>query len=98
MNKYTLYIGLTDKDTRDYYGYYKVLKLIDDYLSCYTYTLCDGRYTFKDSTTVSEPTILITYIGDSLPDNLIDELLKFLNQESIGLEVQENVNFKCIGL
>ena len=98
MTKYTLYIGLNDKDTkRQEIETVEAYKLVQRELvkkvgggTIYSAT---GIYTHDDGSIVIEPTLRVEIFHDSKKDikDLADDYKKILNQESIIIQT-ENVS------
>lgn len=98
MTKYTLYIGLNDKDSRK--QEIKTGRALDivtaALLPCGGATISEARgiYTHDDGGTVEEPTIraeILDFSGDALQHirAAAAELKQALNQESIALQVEQ---------
>lgn len=99
MQKYTLYIGRYDKDTKAVELTYDIFTtIIDDTLRKYNiecFTIIDGQgcYKHEDGTRVHEPTIIVevvtTLIMYQTLISIKKELCKALNQEDILITCQE---------
>ena len=84
MIKYTLYIGLNDRDTEVSLDINKSIKTINEYFKDYKYTyfIASGMSTSLEHTLIY---ILFDIEWDVLK-NIIDKILIVLNQESICVE------------
>ncbi len=95
MKKYTLYVGLNDKDTHNQeittLDAYKVVSNI--LTACGGATITEGRgiYTHDDGTIVQETTLVCMIFG--APEESIREaalqIKQALNQESVAFEVSD---------
>lgn len=95
MKKYTLYIGLNDKDTHNQeintLDAYKVVSNI--LTACGGATVTEGRgiYTHDDGAIVQEPTLVCTIFAapeESVRDAAL-QIKTALNQESIAFEITD---------
>ena len=96
MKKYTLYIGLNDKDTKvQEIGLLDAYKVVSNIFTetCGFATIHEGRgvYTHNDGTPVQETT-LIAFVNTDDNDSIMKAagmIKTALNQESIMIEVSE---------
>lgn len=95
MKKYTLYIGLNDRDTHTQeittLDAYKVVSNI--LTACGGATITEGRgiYTHNDGTIVQETTLICAVFAapeESIRDAAI-QIKQALNQESVALEISD---------
>ncbi len=92
-NKYTLYIGLNDKDTyvqeiTKEEAYDIVNNICLKYTKGYTLSEAQGGWTDETDTLTQENTLVYTFYGISKDTlmNIMDEVLLNLNQSSILVE------------
>jgi hypothetical protein len=102
MKKFTLYLGLNDKDSKiqkiDTIEAYKVVtNILMKYTSGATIYSAHGIYKHEDGSFVIENTLRIEllFVEKSTVLELIDILKHVFNQESIALQV-ENINSELI--
>lgn len=95
MTKYTLYLGLNDKDTKkQVYStiecYKSALHLCAEFCGGATIYEADGVYTHENGTIVIEHTLKIEIYTDDTPalENLILALKIGFNQESILVQAE----------
>lgn len=95
MNKFTLYLGLNDKDTKTQKistieAYKIVMNLLLNYTDGATVYEADGIYKHEDGTIVIEKTLKIEllFVERATVGEIIEELKKIFNQESIALQYQ----------
>lgn len=100
MKKTTLYVGLNDRFTktqmiptmkaRDYI----VTALTENGVQGMTLYTATGMWKYEDGTLSTENTIIVEVMGFDVPATAIDEIKAALNQESVGISIQEiEVNF-----
>ena len=97
--KYTLYIGLTDKDTNtQVLSQEEALKIVGDislrYVDGFTAYFAQGAVKDKTGAIILENSLVFQYIaasGEEI-DSIMDEVLEALNQNSVLLEKQ-NISF-----
>ena len=102
--RYTLYIGLNDKDT------YTQLISLDDakeivnnicikYVDGYTVTEADGGWVDDTSTLTQETTLIYSFTGveESTVISIMDEVLEQLNQNCILVEISDMTSFYYYG-
>ena len=99
QNKYVLYLGLADKDTKQMtMSKEKALRLTSDIVGDCTITECIGYYTDLNGIQTPEITFKIEKLdfnNNCNIDNIIEQLGSLFNQESIALETSI-VNSKLI--
>lgn len=95
MKKYTLYVGLNDKDTKmqkidTLEGYKVAMNVIKNYTSGATIFSATGIYTHDDGTIITENTLRIELMFIDKPKvvELVNVLKLTFNQESIVMQVQ----------
>lgn len=102
MKKITLYIGLNDKDTKTQivkttYAQKDVINILTSHgIVGMTMQYATGLWVYEDRTIASETTLHIELMGVELPPVMaaIEDIKVKLNQESIGLTVEDiNVQF-----
>ena len=101
MSNYNLYLGLRDKDTKQYrIGLVEAYKVAENILLSHVdgATIYEGNGIFKheNGTVVQEKSLIITLFGtdDSTIRKIVDDLKRAFNQESVALEtVNSVVNF-----
>lgn len=93
MDKYTLYMGLNDKDAKvqlvsTLEAYKLVTNLLTSYTDGATIFEADGIYKHDDGTIVTEKTLRIElmFIDRSTVKTIVDMLKKLFNQESIAVQ------------
>ena len=91
--KYTLYLGLNDKDTKtqkfDTITSYKITQdIILNHTDGATISLNDGIYTYKNGEIIIEKTLKIEllFINEIKTKAIIQELKERFNQESIAIQ------------
>lgn len=95
------YIGLKDKDTKDYkYSRDRmintILDVLKDYYEGFTLQECKGCYTHHtdiDDDVIIEDSIKVTVfttVGQSHIEEVCEELKEALNQECIAVEVRRS--------
>ena len=97
MIKYSLYLGLNDKDTKtqkiDTLEAYKILcNLLKSYnIGGFTVYNAHGFYVHDDGTVTTENTLKIEliFIDEITIDNIIKQLKIIFNQESVIKQVEE---------
>lgn len=84
MIKYTLYIGLNDRDTEVSLDINKSIKTINEYFKNYKYTyfIASGMSTSLEHTLI----YILLDIDEVILKNIVDKILIMLNQESICIE------------
>jgi len=95
MKKTTLYIGLNDQFTktqlipmmkaRDYI----VTALTENGVQGMTVYTATGMWKYEDGTMSTENTIIVEVMGFDIPATAIDTIKRELNQESVGISIQE---------
>lgn len=102
MEKYTLYVGLNDKDTKTQKistleAYKIVNNILLEYTDGATIYEASGIYKHDDGTIVIEKTLRIElmFIDREIVGKIIELLKKVLNQESIVLQT-EKINSELI--
>lgn len=99
---YALYLGLNDKDTKKQkYTINQARTILSDYLlnqagvQGATIEAAKGIYTHEDGATVCENTfkIILCYINHEKMVQIVDDLKKLFNQESIMIERLSNIIF-----
>lgn len=93
VTKFTLYLGLNDKDTKmqkiaTIEAYKIVSNIIAKRFSGGTIFEADGIYRHEDGTVVIEKTLRIEllFAEDSAVKNFVDELKMIFNQESVAVQ------------
>lgn len=97
IKKHTLLLGLNDKDQKiqliDTLEAYKIAMnlIVSAGYEGGTITAADGFYTHKDGSFTIEKSlkIEILFASKEKTDQLIDDLKKAFNQESIALQIEE---------
>ena len=97
--KYTLYIGLNDKDTKtqliDTETSYKIVgNVLTQNDLDYTISTAQGGYTHENGTKVVENTLRVELLefGNSIKENILSackNIKELLNQESIAFQVEK---------
>lgn len=84
MIKYTLYIGLNDRDTEVSLDINKSISIINKYFKDYKYTyfIASGMSTSLEHTLI----YILLDIDEIVLKNIVDKILIVLNQESICIE------------
>ena len=84
MIKYTLYIGLNDRDTEVSLDINKSIKTINEYFKDYKYTyfIASGMSTSLEHTLI----YILLDIDEVILKNIVDKILIVLNQESFCIE------------
>ena len=95
--KYTLTIGLNDKDTKQQkYDIITCYKLVEDilkkYLDGYTIYEAKGGYKHDDGTFISENSlvVMLLFTNDIQVKIIVDTIKQVLNQESVAV-VKETI-------
>ena len=96
-NKYILYVGLNDKDTKKQElrtgDAQKIIQqiLFNNQVEGFTIYKAKGLYKHTNGEITKETTIIIEllYISNNIINNIIKDLKKALNQESILKQVQK---------
>ncbi len=98
MSNYNLYLGLRDKDTKQYHiGLMEAYKVAENILLSHVdgATIYEGNDFFKheNGTVVQEKSLIITLFGtdDSTVRKIVDDLKRAFNQESVALEIVNSV-------
>lgn len=95
MTRYTISIGLFDKDTKRQKFSENIAKnivsdLLVEYIGYGTIFTGNGVYTHNDGSRISEPSIIIIYDGEESDISKVKDFAwcakKALNQESVLLE------------
>jgi len=97
MKRYTLTIGLNDKDTKQQeYDTITCYKMIEDVLQKYLegYTIREntkGYYKHEDGTETFEKSldVIILFSNDFAIKVIVDNIKKVLNQETIAVQIEE---------
>lgn len=102
MEKYTLYLGLNDKDTKmqkinTIEAYKIVTNIIMNYTDGATIYEASGIYKHNNGDFTVEKTLRIEllFINEKQVLEIIEQLKTVFNQESVAMQV-ENVNSKLI--
>lgn len=93
IEKFTLYVGLNDKDSKvqevSTLEAYKIInKLLLSYTDGATIFEADGIYKHEDGTFVIEKTLRIEllFVEKSTVKKIVEEIKKLLNQESVAVQ------------
>ena len=95
MTKYTIYLGLNDKDAKT-----QLIRTADAYsiisgmFEAATITRAIGIYTHEDGTKIQEKTLKIEYLdfnGDFDLQKTSKELKRIFNQESVAVRVERDI-------
>jgi hypothetical protein len=96
MKKYTLYLGLNDKDTKlqkfdTVTSYTLVNDIINNYLDGATISECVGYYKHEDGFIVIEKSLRIEllFANDDTVRLIVKQLKELFNQESVAVQMQE---------
>jgi hypothetical protein len=96
MTRYTISVGLFDKDTHmqeiSTIDAYKIMtRLVMKHSDGGTITEGTGLYTHKDGSVVIEPTLIVSllFVDRETILILIDEIKNLFNQETVALEEME---------
>ncbi len=86
-NKYTLYIGLNDRDTHINLDIEKSIEFINNILKCfkYTYFIAKGKSSNLENTLI----YVLFEIDDCQLKDIIDKILIELNQDEIIVESKQ---------
>lgn len=102
MEKFILYVGLNDKDTKvqkiNTLEAYKIVNnIVMQYTNGATIYEANGIYKHNDGTIVIEKTLRIElmFIDREIVNKIIDILKRVLNQESIVLQI-EKINSELV--
>lgn len=102
MIKFTLYVGLNDKDSKKQeistFEAYKIInKLLLNYTNGATIFEATGIYKHDDGTFTTEKTLRIEllFIDRAVVLEIVEQLKKILNQESIAVAT-ENITSELI--
>lgn len=102
MEKFILYVGLNDKDTKvqkisTLEAYKIVNNIVMQYTNGATIYEANGIYKHNDGTIVIEKTLRIElmFIDREIVNKIIDILKRVLNQESIVLQI-EKINSELV--
>lgn len=99
FTKYTLYIGLNDKDTKaQEISTLDAYKMIGALIGDCTIQEARGLYTHRDGTQVLESTVIVQVIdfsGTLVIDSVVETIKTALNQESIAV-IREQVDSRLI--
>lgn len=102
MEKFTLYVGLNDKDKKvqiiNTLEAYKIVNnIVMKYTEGATIYEANGIYKHNDGTIVIEKTLRIElmFIDREIVNKIIDILKRVLNQESIVLQI-EKINSELV--
>lgn len=102
MKKFTLYLGLNDKDSKvqeiSTLEAYKITqKILLSYVEGATIFESDGIYKHEDGTIVIEKTLKIEllFVEREVVDKIVKELKLAFNQESIALQY-ENITSELV--
>lgn len=102
MEKFILYVGLNDKDTKvqkiNTLEAYKIVNnIVMQYTNGATIYEANGIYKHNDGTIVIEKTLRIElmFINREIVNKIIDILKRVLNQESIVLQI-EKINSELV--
>lgn len=93
IEKFTLYVGLNDKDSKvqevSTLEAYKIInKLLLSYTDGATIFEADGIYKHEDGTFVIEKTLRIEllFVEKSTVKKIVEEIKRLLNQESVAVQ------------
>ena len=93
MDKFTLYLGLNDKDTKTQLvstleAYKVVTNVLKTYTDGATVFEANGIYKHDDGTIIVEKTLRIEllFVNKSTVKEIVNTLKKMLNQESIAVQ------------
>lgn len=96
MTKYTLFVGLNDKDSKiqeiNTIDAYKMsMNTIKRYCDGGTISEAQGFYTHENGAVVVEPTLRIEllFVEKETVKKIVDDLKALLNQESIAVSVEK---------
>lgn len=99
MKKFTLYLGLNDKDTKvqkisTLEAYKIVTNLLMGYTNGATIYETDGIYKHANGEIVIEKTLKIEllFVEREIVDSIIKDLKKIFNQESIALQYENIIS------
>lgn len=102
MEKFTLYLGLNDKDTKTQkIGTIEAYKICNNILMNYTNGAtifeANGLYKHEDGTIVVEKTLRIEllFVNEQIVKLIVEQLKQVFNQESIAVQ-SEVINSKLM--